>query len=129
MACFFVGVLLNIIGENVRKFRTEQKMSQQQLSAKLETIAVVENIVSGENYELDFDPDKKCVFVFETECLSNSLAQYPVNLSVGGHHIISLSVSGSDTGKYIRQFKLSGKYHAFKMEFPESVKINKFFIG
>ena len=30
---------MNIIGENVRKFRTEQKMSQQ-LSAKLETIAV-----------------------------------------------------------------------------------------
>jgi len=33
------GEKMNIIGENVRKFRTEQKMSQQ-LSAKLETIAV-----------------------------------------------------------------------------------------
>ena len=31
---------MDIIGENVRKFRIEQKMSQQQLSAKLETIAV-----------------------------------------------------------------------------------------
>lgn len=34
------GEKMNIIGENVRKFRTEQKMRQQQLSAKLETIAV-----------------------------------------------------------------------------------------
>ena len=30
----------NIIGKNVRKFRTEKKLSQQQLSDKLETIAV-----------------------------------------------------------------------------------------
>ena len=30
----------NIIGKNVRKFRIEKKLSQQQLSDKLETIAV-----------------------------------------------------------------------------------------
>ena len=30
----------NIIGKNVRKFRMEKKLSQQQLSDKLETIAV-----------------------------------------------------------------------------------------
>lgn len=40
MARIIDGEKMNIIGENVRKFRTEQKMSQQQLSAKLETIAV-----------------------------------------------------------------------------------------
>lgn len=39
MARIIDGEKMNIIGENVRKFRTEQKMSQQ-LSAKLETIAV-----------------------------------------------------------------------------------------
>ena len=31
---------VNLVGDNVRKFRKEQKMSQQALSAKLETIAV-----------------------------------------------------------------------------------------
>lgn len=31
---------VNIIGENLRKFRREQKMSQQTLSEKLETFAV-----------------------------------------------------------------------------------------
>lgn len=40
MARIIDGEKMNIIGENVRKFQTEQKMSQQQLSAKLETIAV-----------------------------------------------------------------------------------------
>ena len=39
MARIIDGEKMNIIGENVRKFRTEQKMNQQ-LSAKLETIAV-----------------------------------------------------------------------------------------
>lgn len=39
MARIIDGEKMNIIGENVRRFRTEQKMSQQ-LSAKLETIAV-----------------------------------------------------------------------------------------
>lgn len=39
MARIIDGEKMNIIGENVRKFRTEQKMSQQ-LLAKLETIAV-----------------------------------------------------------------------------------------
>ena len=96
--------------------------------SKLEKVAVVENVVSGENYELDFDSDKKCVFVFETECVANSLAQYPITMRVGGHHIISLSVSGNDTGRIIRQFKLSGKYHTFSFEFPKTVKFNRFFI-
>ena len=40
MARIIGGEKMNIIGESGRKFRTEQKMSQQQLSAKLETIAV-----------------------------------------------------------------------------------------
>ena len=40
MARIIDGEKMNIIGENVRRFRIEQKMSQQQLSAKLETIAV-----------------------------------------------------------------------------------------
>ena len=31
---------VNLVGNNVRKFRKEQKMSQQALSAKLETLAV-----------------------------------------------------------------------------------------
>ncbi len=31
---------MNLVGKRVKKYRTEQNMSQQQLSAKLETIAV-----------------------------------------------------------------------------------------
>lgn len=34
------GEKMNIVGKNVRKFRMEKKLSQQQLSDKLETIAV-----------------------------------------------------------------------------------------
>ena len=40
MARIIDGEKMNLIGKQVKKFRTEQKMSQQQLSAKLETIAV-----------------------------------------------------------------------------------------
>ncbi|MBR6695979.1 MAG: helix-turn-helix transcriptional regulator [Oscillospiraceae bacterium] len=40
MARIIDGEEKNLIGKNVRKFRTEQKMSQQELSIKLETIAV-----------------------------------------------------------------------------------------
>lgn len=40
MARIIDGEKMNIIGKQVKKFRTEQKLSQQQLSAKLETIAV-----------------------------------------------------------------------------------------
>ena len=39
MARIIDGEEKNLIGKNVRKFRTEQKMSQQELSIKLETIA------------------------------------------------------------------------------------------
>lgn len=40
MARIIDGQKMNIVGKQVRKFRTEQKLSQQQLSDKLETIAV-----------------------------------------------------------------------------------------
>lgn len=34
------GLKMNLVGEKVKKFRKEQKMSQQLLSEKLETVAV-----------------------------------------------------------------------------------------
>jgi len=40
MARIIDGEKKNMIGKKVRKFRTEQKMSQQTLANKLETIAV-----------------------------------------------------------------------------------------
>lgn len=40
MARIIDGEKKNIIGKKVREFRTEQKMSQQTLADKLETIAV-----------------------------------------------------------------------------------------
>lgn len=40
MARIIDGEKKNMIGKKVRKFRTEQKMSQQTLADKLETIAV-----------------------------------------------------------------------------------------
>lgn len=40
MARIIDGKKKNIIGKQVKKFRKEQKMSQQQLADKLETIAV-----------------------------------------------------------------------------------------
>lgn len=40
MARIIDGEKMNLVGKQVKKFRTEQKMSQHQLSAKLETIAV-----------------------------------------------------------------------------------------
>ena len=96
--------------------------------SELENVAFVDNVVSGQVYELDFNPEKKCTFVFETECVSESLAQYSVTMRVGGYHIISLSVSSNDIGKIVRQYKLSGRTHAFSFEFSDNIKINKFFI-
>ena len=40
MARIIDGEKMNLVVKQVKKFRTEQKMSQQQLSDKLETIAV-----------------------------------------------------------------------------------------
>ena len=40
MARIIDGEKMNMVGTQVRKFRTEQKLSQQQLSNRLETIAV-----------------------------------------------------------------------------------------
>ena len=40
MARIIDGEKMNMVGAQVRKFRTEQKLSQQQLSDRLETIAV-----------------------------------------------------------------------------------------
>lgn len=40
MARIIDGEKMNMVGAQVRKFRTEHKLSQQQLSDKLETIAV-----------------------------------------------------------------------------------------
>ncbi|MFT3951289.1 MAG: helix-turn-helix transcriptional regulator [Oscillospiraceae bacterium] len=40
MARIIDGAKMNIVGKKVREYRLAQKMSQQQLSAKLETIAV-----------------------------------------------------------------------------------------
>ncbi|MDE7294940.1 MAG: XRE family transcriptional regulator [Oscillospiraceae bacterium] len=40
MARIIDGEKMNMVGKQVKKFRTEQKMSQQQLSDKLETMAV-----------------------------------------------------------------------------------------
>ena len=94
----------------------------------LETVSVLENIVSGKEYELNYNPEKKCTFVFETECAPGSLAQYPVTMIVADYPCISLSVSGSDSGKFIRQFKLSGRSYTFRFEFSENIKVNRFFI-
>ncbi len=40
MARIIDGEKMNMVGKQVRKYRTQQKLSQYQLSAKLETIAV-----------------------------------------------------------------------------------------
>lgn len=40
MARIIDGKEMNIVGKQVRKFRKERKLSQQQLSDKLETLAV-----------------------------------------------------------------------------------------
>lgn len=92
----------------------------------LETVAVIENIVPNKEYKLDYSEDEKCVFVFETECSGNTLAQYPITLSVGGKHSISLSVSGNGYKKILRRFKPEKESNTFIFEFPQSIKITKF---
>lgn len=96
--------------------------------ARLEMVSFIDNIVVDKDYKLDYDPDKKCVFVFETECVADSLAQYPIILTVGGNPCISLSISGNDSGRIIRQFKLSGKSDIFRFKFSQEIKIKRFII-
>lgn len=91
-------------------------------------VSSFENIESGKDYIFDYNPDKKCVFVFETECLTDSLAQYPIILTVGGKPCVSLSISGNDSGRIIRQNSLKDTNNVFRFEFSKQVKINKFMI-
>lgn len=94
----------------------------------LETVSVIENIVPDKEYKLCYSKDKKCVFVFETECSGNTLAQYPITLSVGGKPCISISVSGNDGSKFVRQFKLDGQEDIFRFDFSNKIKLKKFLI-
>jgi len=94
----------------------------------LETVSVLEDVVPGKEYELKYNPDKKCTFVFETECDPHSIAQYPVTMIVANYPCVSLSVSGSDSGRFVRQFKLSGRSYIFRFEFSENIKVKRFII-
>ncbi len=96
--------------------------------AELETVAVVDNVVSGEEYSLTFNADKKCIFVFETAVNSESLAQYPVTLNVGGKNVLSFSISSNDSNKTVRQMNLSDESKVFKFKFPDNINIKKFTI-
>ncbi len=91
----------------------------------LETVSVLEDVVPGKEYELNYNPDKKCTFVFETECEPGSIAQYPVTMIVANYPCISLSVSGSASGRFVRQFKLSGRSYIFRFEFSEDIKVKR----
>ncbi len=96
--------------------------------AKLETVAVIDNVISGTEYNLTFEPDKKCVFVFETAVKSESLAQYPITLNVAGKNVLSFSISSNDSNKTVRQMNLSDESNAFKFKFPENINLKKFTI-
>lgn len=95
---------------------------------EFETVAVIDDVVSGEEYNLTFDADKKCVFVFETGCKNESLAQHPVTLNVGGTNVLSFSISSNDSNKTIRQTKLSDESNVFSFKFPNSINLKKFTI-
>ncbi len=96
--------------------------------SKLEVASFINDVVSGNNYKLNYNADKKCLFVFEIQCVADTLAQYPIILTVGGERAVSLSVSGNDTGKVVRQLKLNGSSDIFCFKFSENVKIKKFII-
>ena len=91
-------------------------------------VSSAQDIESGIDYSLNYDAEKECVFVFETELKSNSLAQYPIILKVGGNRCVSLSVSGNNTNKIIRRLKLNENSNTFCFEFSNNVKIRKFTI-
>ena len=92
----------------------------------LETVSVIENIVPDKEYTPCYSKDKKCVFVFETECSGNTLAQYPITLSVGGKPCISISVSGNGYKKILRRFNPEEENGTFIFEFPKNTKITRF---
>ena len=96
--------------------------------AKLCQVAQLQNVEAGKEYILDFDSEKKCVFVFEIQTQGNALMQHSVVVTAGGVTCASLSVSGNDKGKIIRQFKLDGSSHSFRFDFGSNVKINRFTI-
>lgn len=94
-------------GLTYTRFETDDIAKEE--NGKIIVNSVIQNIVTGQVYELDFDPEKKCAFVFETECLSDSLDQHSVTALAGVCHIISILVSSNDTGRTVRQCKLDGK--------------------
>jgi len=91
----------------------------------LETVSVLENVEPGKEYEMNYNPEKKCTFVFETECAADSLAQYSVTMVVANYPCISLSVSGNDSGRFVRQFKLSGRSYIFRFDFSPDIKVKR----
>ena len=96
--------------------------------AEFETVAVIDNVISGEEYNLTFDTDKKCIFLFETECKNESLAQYPITLNVGGKNVLSFSISSNDSNKTVRQMTLSNKSNVFNFRFSDNINLRKFAI-
>ena len=93
-----------------------------------ELVASLDAVISDNDYILDYNQEKKCVFVFEIECSSDSLAQYPIILRVGGKDSVSLSINGNYKGKIIRQILLKDRKNVFCFEFSEQVKVKKFMI-
>ena len=91
------------------------------------TVFSAENIESGKTYTLNFELEKKCVFVFDIEVVSESLAQYPVVLTLDGKHCISFSVNGNDAGRIVRHCKINSS-NTVCLDFPKEVKINNFYI-
>lgn len=94
----------------------------------LETVSTIENIVSDREYKLDYSKDKKCIFVYETECTGNTLAQYPITLSVGERQSFSLSVSGNGYKKILRSYKIEKEDSTFVFKFPNNIIIKRFSI-
>lgn len=92
----------------------------------LETVSTIENIVSDREYKLDYSKDKKCIFVYETECTGNTLAQYPITLSVGERQSFSLSVSGNGYKKILRSYKIEKEDSTFVFKFPNNIIIKRF---
>ena len=93
-----------------------------------ELVASLDAVISDNDYILDYNQEKKCVLVFEIECSSDSLAQYPIILRVGGKDSVSLSINGNYKGKIIRQILLKDRKNVFCFEFSEQVKVKKFMI-
>lgn len=91
----------------------------------METVCVLENIKSGDSFDVSYGGDN--VYVFELCSNGSNLSQSSVDLIIDNSNMVSLSTMGTE-GKFItikRKLELDEGNHNLSFTFPSAIVIKK----